>query len=482
MSDLRRLFFLVLLLIPGAVALAQPVIELKPEDGLRNIVLQCEFFEDTSAAMTIMQVSSGDIPGRFRPFEKTIGNFDITSSAIWIRFKCTSAVTDKWYLKASPEMVTDFRFFSFENGSWKSSARGYINPKDHNGLNMAMLAFPLNIARGDTAQFYVRIKSTYPLFVLLNTGNANALLKADHTASTIGGIYIGILIIMILYNLFLFISNRSRGYIFYALYVFFCGVFILFTNGYATHFPRFIQLIQAEVSALIPIAFGLFGLLFTADFLDLKKIRPGWHRLLIFFYISCIVVVPSSYFWPLLGSHMIQYLGLLLGIYCIVAGVLAWRSGYSPARFYLLGFGIYMLSLIVYIALGIAGTAITGFDINVVLLTGSALEAIILSFAIGDKLNTALRGQQQAQAETLASLQENEKLIREQNIVLERKVKERTSEISEQKAIIEEKNKDILSSINYARRIQHALLASDQLLTENLPEYFILYKPKDIVS
>ncbi|MCX6312694.1 MAG: SpoIIE family protein phosphatase [Bacteroidetes bacterium] len=48
--------------------------------------------------------------------------------------------------------------------------------------------------------------------------------------------------------------------------------------------------------------------------------------------------------------------------------------------------------------------------------------------------------------------------------------------------LIEEKNKDILSSIHYAKRIQRALLASDTLLQNNLPEYFILYKPKDIVS
>ncbi len=47
---------------------------------------------------------------------------------------------------------------------------------------------------------------------------------------------------------------------------------------------------------------------------------------------------------------------------------------------------------------------------------------------------------------------------------------------------ISEKNKDILSSIHYAKRIQRALLASDTLLKSNLPEYFLLYKPKDIVS
>lgn len=48
--------------------------------------------------------------------------------------------------------------------------------------------------------------------------------------------------------------------------------------------------------------------------------------------------------------------------------------------------------------------------------------------------------------------------------------------------LIEEKNKEITDSINYARLIQHSLLASETMLNKNLKEYFILYKPKDIVS
>ena len=61
--------------------------------------------------------------------------------------------------------------------------------------------------------------------------------------------------------------------------------------------------------------------------------------------------------------------------------------------------------------------------------------------------------------------------------------------ISKQKELVEEKNqqieekqKEIIDSINYAQRIQRSLLASETLLRENLRDYFILFKPKDIVS
>ena len=55
-------------------------------------------------------------------------------------------------------------------------------------------------------------------------------------------------------------------------------------------------------------------------------------------------------------------------------------------------------------------------------------------------------------------------------------------EIETKNHLVEEKNKEILDSIYYAKRIQTALLASDKLLNKHLPEYFVFYKPKDIVS
>jgi serine phosphatase RsbU (regulator of sigma subunit) len=54
--------------------------------------------------------------------------------------------------------------------------------------------------------------------------------------------------------------------------------------------------------------------------------------------------------------------------------------------------------------------------------------------------------------------------------------------IEEKNREVSEKNKEITDSINYAKRIQYALLAHEELLKKNLSDYFILFKPKDIVS
>lgn len=65
---------------------------------------------------------------------------------------------------------------------------------------------------------------------------------------------------------------------------------------------------------------------------------------------------------------------------------------------------------------------------------------------------------------------------------LEIKVAERTKEVVEQKEIIEFKNKEITDSIQYAKQIQAAILPQKTTFAQHFTDFFILYKPKDIVS
>jgi serine phosphatase RsbU (regulator of sigma subunit) len=67
-------------------------------------------------------------------------------------------------------------------------------------------------------------------------------------------------------------------------------------------------------------------------------------------------------------------------------------------------------------------------------------------------------------------------------VIAIRRIRKAKMMISSQKALVEEKQKEIMDSINYARRIQYALLASDQLLKKHLPQHFVFFKPKAVVS
>jgi serine phosphatase RsbU (regulator of sigma subunit)/streptogramin lyase len=75
-----------------------------------------------------------------------------------------------------------------------------------------------------------------------------------------------------------------------------------------------------------------------------------------------------------------------------------------------------------------------------------------------------------------------ERQLRKEKEVLESKVAERTFELHKEKEKVSAAHKDIKDSINYAKRIQYALLAHEELLHKNLAEHFILFKPKDVVS
>lgn len=72
--------------------------------------------------------------------------------------------------------------------------------------------------------------------------------------------------------------------------------------------------------------------------------------------------------------------------------------------------------------------------------------------------------------------------VEQEKRILEAKVEERTREISQQKEIIEEKNRDITESIEYARRLQFAILPEVETIRKDLPDSFVFYRPKDIVS
>jgi PAS domain S-box-containing protein len=65
---------------------------------------------------------------------------------------------------------------------------------------------------------------------------------------------------------------------------------------------------------------------------------------------------------------------------------------------------------------------------------------------------------------------------------MEGEIKLRTKEIENQKILVEEKNLKITDSINYALRIQQAILPSQQMISSILPDSFVFFKPKDIVS
>ena len=72
--------------------------------------------------------------------------------------------------------------------------------------------------------------------------------------------------------------------------------------------------------------------------------------------------------------------------------------------------------------------------------------------------------------------------LREKQKELEKIIEERTAEITTQNEVLEEKNKEITDSIFYSRRIQRSILPTKEKVNKLLDEYFVFFRPKDIVS
>lgn len=106
-----------------------------------------------------------------------------------------------------------------------------------------------------------------------------------------------------------------------------------------------------------------------------------------------------------------------------------------------------------------------------------------LEFSIHSYLEHNAYIEKQQKQSQMAQMQINELMETQQHLVTatwrERELKD---ELQKSKILIESQNKKILDSINYAQRIQKAIIPIEKDLKKHLGDYFMFYKPKDVVS
>jgi serine phosphatase RsbU (regulator of sigma subunit) len=188
----------------------------------------------------------------------------------------------------------------------------------------------------------------------------------------------------------------------------------------------------------------------------------------------------------------------------ITPAILRIRTGFKPAWYFL-------IANLVLIPLSIISINQITFTLSVPTINESVLSRIlqvsgvfvaailqilIFSMGLARKLRLDELEKKIAQKRVIDQLTENEKLKDKVNRELDQKVQERTREIRDQKEEIESQRdeieaqrdlvfaqkKEITDSIGYAQRIQAAILPHKTYLDKLIPEYFVLYKPRDIVS
>lgn len=442
---------------------AQPLLVLEKNMQSCSYGKYASVLEDKSGKLSIRDVVQK--AGSFIPCNQDIPNFNISKSAFWLKFRITCKEKDDWRIEAANAGLDHVDCFVMRKDILVSQqVSGVASDDKVNQIVGGHLLFKTFLTPHDTVDIYLRVEAAAPMFFPVKVGSLEAFFNRDHTSNLFHGFYYGIMLMMILYNLFLYVTNRGPVYIYYILYVVFNTLFNAYMLGYIMLFPENIRHLFIRFPTLTPLAFGWFGLSFTIKFLNTKALAPKFHKAIIaFMYLASIPLIISIFGFQHESVLLIQLFGLILVILSLSVGVKVLRSGYRPAKFYVLGFGVYMMSLFMLILANASGFSVMGLE-NYILEIGSAFEVVMLSFAIGDKLNIANAEKAEAQSNALEALQENERIIKEQNVFLEQKVKERTIELEEQKNLVMEQNKDILDSIRYAKRIQDSLLPNEKFI------------------
>ena len=245
-------------------------------------------------------------------------------------------------------------------------------------------------------------------------------------------VYMGLMLALFLYNIILFFMIKDRVYLYYSFYVLFIALAQLSLLG-ISHIYLLGEnptLFSLSIVGFTSIA-GILAVFFLRTFLKTAHFIPRLNR-----YLFIIVVLYAlGFIMRLLGyvyiSHrIIDLTGLIGVILFITAGALVSRKGYRPAVYFLIAWGMFLAGLVIFI-LQNQGIISMRDLANLPMLIGTALEAILLSLALADRINILKREKEKEQREKVTALRENERLIKEQNIYLEKMVHSRTEELEQ---------------------------------------------------
>jgi len=208
-------------------------------------------------------------------------------------------------------------------------------------------------------------------------------------------------------------------------------------------------------SSIVPILSGITTIAFTRVFIQTKRFTPFIDKLLTFFtgtYVVAIVITlmgKGGYAQWIINANAASAFILLY------AGYRAVKGGYRPARFFMLAF-VSFLTGVTLMALKNFGILAPNMITNYAVTVGSGLEATLLSFALADRINTFKKEKEESQQKALEVMQENQRLVEEQNVRLEKMVHERTLDL-------EKSNEELSVTLDDLRITQKQLVDSEKL-------------------
>jgi len=453
---MRRVFVLLLICCFALVARAADTVTVGNSQSVFLTRRYVEVLEDHKGISSVQQVMNSTL---FHPPASSLPFLRYADSAIWVRFILHNRSDEPFmHITINSGIIDAFDLFSSVSNQRIVHVSAQRNEASNSIINSGVRTIDYNVPPGRVIQIYLRIRSSDSLAIPISVQSDDSFEKDVAANNLVLGVFMGIILVMILYNLILFLLVKDINYLYYIIYVFFLGITQWQIRGLNLDFLH-IGKVEAN-NYLVPIVrvcFWVSILLFVHEFLQIKINMKRHHRRLYtgLFVISVIPVIAVLAGQTTLAFSLITSVAVINSISLIVIGISLYIKGFKPAKFFMMGWSLFLFTILITILRNKGFIAYNGFMANIVLYS-SAFELIIFSVALADRINFYRKQNQEAQAFALTIARENEKLITEQNISLENRVKERTQELIES-------NKHLLSTIENLKSAQIKLIETEKM-------------------
>lgn len=413
-------------------------------DGI-EIGQQISYLEDATGRLTITDFATGLVKLTQRT-QQALPNFGFSRSVFWFEARLHNPTPrDQHLLLEVPYPVldeVDFYAVSASGRVLDHVATGHLRPFADRRIQHRNFLFPITLASDETQRVLVRVHSSVAMQVPLKLWSEQTFLERDPWAALIQGVYVGFMLVMMLYNLFLYFSVRERMYLLYVPMVAGLLAFQAALHGlsFAVLWPEHPAYNRALPPILIPLVTWAANA-FAVEFLELRRREPKWYRVTQSVRLLCLVDAVIAPFLPFdVGVALGCVLAAAASSTVLISFVLLFRTATRQVVTLGIAWAPLLLGVFVLVAEKFGSINRSFWTENLVQI-GSALEVVVLSIALGDRINherdEKLRAQERSlQNERAAQRAQQDALSiqRRANDTLEQRVKERTHELAEANA------------------------------------------------
>lgn len=397
-----------------------------------------------------------------------VPNLGNSSNWVWARLDLDPVIDAGLSVEIAYATIDSLQVFMVCDGVVKSKrSAGATVPRSFREQQLGNYpSFPIPVEDCEKLTCYIRAWSGKQILLPVRVEGTRKLLTDGHYRDVFFAIYFGVVISLLIYNLFLYFSVKDNNYLQYVLFIIAVGGTQLVLNGY----DRVFELITSpwlalRITHIFGILSGVFSILFVRNFLHLKTKAPLYYKIFGWLYIPyvfALLLLVSGYFNASYDMINVSALSIVL---LVPVSIKVWRSGDESAAYFLVGWLVFITAVTVFV-LKDFGLIPYNEATLYALPIGSAIELVVLSLALGSRINQLKKDRQKAKEKELNTSLLNEKIQREQNIELERSVTERTSELTEMNDSLAETLEDLKSA--QQQLIQSEKLASLGQLTAGI--------------